>query len=74
MSGDVKLIKPDRAIYDLHAESFGLDPASSLFIDDSPKNVEGAKAAGWQAVLFTDTETLKRDLGRIGVWPVAAPN
>ena len=74
VSGDVKLIKPDRAIYDLHAESFGLDPAASLFIDDSPKNVEGAKAAGWQAVLFTDPETLRRDLGQAGVWPVAARN
>ncbi|TIP34807.1 MAG: HAD family phosphatase, partial [Mesorhizobium sp.] len=45
----------------------GLDPSASLFIDDSQKNVEGAKAAGWQAVLFTDAPTLKADLERLGI-------
>jgi 2-haloacid dehalogenase len=67
VSGDIGLIKPDRAIYDHHVASFGLDPAASLFIDDSQKNVDGAKAAGWQAVLFTDARTLKADLERFGI-------
>ncbi|HEV2503113.1 MAG TPA: HAD family phosphatase [Mesorhizobium sp.] len=67
VSGDIKLIKPDRAIYDHHIRSFDLEPAATLFIDDSPKNVEGAKKAGWQAVLFTDAATLKRDLAARGV-------
>jgi len=67
VSGDIGLIKPDRAIYDHHVASFGLDPAASLFIDDSQKNVDGAKAAGWQAVLFTDAKTLKADLERLGI-------
>ncbi|WP_224545824.1 HAD family hydrolase [Mesorhizobium sp. CA16] len=67
VSGDIGLIKPDRAIYDYHVASFGLDPAASLFIDDSQKNVDGAKAASWQAVLFTDAETLKADLERLGI-------
>jgi 2-haloacid dehalogenase len=67
VSGDIGLIKPDRAIYDHHVASFGLDPAASLFIDDSQKNVDGAKAAGWQSVLFTDARTLKEDLERLGI-------
>ncbi len=67
VSGDVGLIKPDRAIYDHHVASFGLDPAASLFIDDSQKNVDGARAAGWQAVLFTDAGALKADLERLGI-------
>ncbi|XUY27377.1 HAD family hydrolase [Agrobacterium sp. rho-8.1] len=67
VSGDVGLIKPDVAIYELHARTFGLDPASSLFIDDSLPNVEGAKAAGWQAVHFTGAEKLKADLAEYGV-------
>lgn len=67
VSADVRLIKPDVAIYRHHAQTFGLDPAASLFIDDSPKNVEGAKAAGWQAVQFTDAQTLVRDLDRLGI-------
>ncbi|MBD0416011.1 HAD family hydrolase [Oryzicola mucosus] len=67
VSGDIGLIKPDPAIYDHHVASFGLEPSATLFIDDSPKNVEGAKAAGWQAVLFTDAKTLEADLERFGI-------
>jgi 2-haloacid dehalogenase len=67
VSAEIKAIKPDREIYDHHAATFGLTPASTLFIDDSPKNVEGAKAAGWQAVLFTDAPTLEGDLRRLGI-------
>ncbi|MEZ5810765.1 MAG: HAD family phosphatase [Rhizobiaceae bacterium] len=67
VSGEIGVIKPDRAIYDHHADAYGLEPAATLFIDDSAKNVDGAIDAGWQAVLFTDAETLKRDLVRLGV-------
>lgn len=69
VSGEVGMIKPDRGIYDLHAESFGLDPAATIFIDDSQKNVEGAKAAGWQAVLFQNAKALEEDLERFGIRP-----
>lgn len=67
VSGEIGLIKPDRAIYDTHVKSFDLDPEASLFIDDSQKNVEGAIAAGWQAVLFTGAEKLREDLKGFGV-------
>ena len=67
VSGEVRLLKPDRAIYDRHAKDFGLDPAASLFIDDSAKNVQGAIDAGWQAVLFEGAEKLEVDLRRLGV-------
>ena len=67
VSGDVALIKPDKAIYDRHATDFELDPASTVFIDDSLKNVEGARAAGWQAIHFTSAEQLERDLKELGV-------
>lgn len=66
VSAHLGLLKPDQAIYDAHIASFGLDPAASLFIDDSVANVEGARAAGWQAVHFKNAETLKGDLERFG--------
>lgn len=67
VSGDVGLIKPDIAIYETHAKSFGLNPAATIFIDDSAPNVEGAKAAGWDAVLFTGADQLRADLAARGV-------
>ncbi len=67
VSGDVGLIKPDIAIYETHAESFGLTPARTIFIDDTFSNVEGARAAGWHAVHFTGAQKLRSDLAGYGV-------
>ena len=67
VSGEIGMIKPDRGIYDHHAATFGLEPAATIFIDDSQKNVDGAKAAGWQAVLFRNAKTLEEDLERFGI-------
>jgi 2-haloacid dehalogenase len=67
VSGDVGLIKPDIAIYETHTKSFGLDPAATIFIDDAPVNIEGAKAAGWNAVLFTGADKLRADLATYGL-------
>jgi 2-haloacid dehalogenase len=67
VSGEIRQIKPDRAIYDHHVASFDLDPAATLFIDDSQPNVDGAIAAGWQAVLFTNAGKLEQDLKKLGI-------
>lgn len=67
VSGIVKLIKPDTRIYDLHASTFGLVPEKTLFIDDAPHNIEGARKAGWNAVLFEGPEKLKQDLEKYGL-------
>ena len=67
VSGRVGVMKPDLAIYRLHAETFGLDPAATLFFDDNVKNVEGARAAGWNAEVFRSPAELRKDLARFGV-------
>jgi len=67
VSGEIRLIKPDREIYEHHAASFGLEPSATLFIDDNAANVAGAEAAGWRAVQFTCAEKLREDLKRFGV-------
>ena len=67
VSGKIRLVKPDREIFEHHAKNFGLTPEATLFIDDTAVNVEGAKSAGWQAVQFTDAETLKRDFAKLGI-------
>ncbi|WP_419913585.1 HAD family hydrolase [Hoeflea sp.] len=67
VSGDVGVIKPQREIYDAHVTSFALEPSATLFIDDSPANVEGARAAGWHAVHFIGADKLASDLEKLGV-------
>ena len=58
VSGREKLLKPDPAIYYLALDRFHLKPAEALFIDDREINVEGARAVGMQAHLFTTAEDL----------------
>ena len=48
----MKLMKPGREIFAAAAAEIGFPPAEILFVDDSQKNVDGARAAGWQAVLY----------------------
>lgn len=67
VSGQARLMKPDLAIYRLHADTFGLVPAATLFFDDNAKNIAAARAAGWQAELFTTPEQMRNDLARYGV-------
>ncbi len=67
VSGDAKVIKPDREIYRIHTETFGLDPAATLFIDDSAANVKGAQDFGWQAVVFVSAGQLRADLRELGL-------
>lgn len=67
VSGEIGIIKPERAIYDRHAEAFDLQPEATLFIDDSEKNVTGAREAGWQAVHFQGAQPLRADLTQMGL-------
>lgn len=67
VSGDERLVKPDPAIYRLLLERNGLDAASCLFIDDSPKNVAGAQAVGMRAHHFTSPQSLRAHLAEAGV-------
>ena len=67
VSGEVRLLKPEPAIYAHHANAFGLEPAATLFFDDSEKNVAAAREAGWSAELFTTPEKMRADLERYGI-------
>ena len=67
VSGEVRLIKPDPAIYAHHTKSFGLTRSSTLFFDDSPANIAAARGHGWKAEIFTSAEKLRDDLSRYGV-------
>ena len=52
ISSRMKLLKPSRAIFDAAASEIGFPPAEILFVDDSQRNVDGARSAGWHAVLY----------------------
>ena len=59
--------KPDLAIYRHVLKSICYRPEETVFIDDAPRFVEGARKAGMNAVRFRNPEGLVRDLRRLGV-------
>jgi 2-haloacid dehalogenase len=67
VSGEVKLVKPDPAIYALALERFGLAPGEGLFVDDRIENVEAAERAGLVGHLFRGAEPLRAALEGYGL-------
>ncbi|CAE6801485.1 hypothetical protein R69927_04514 [Paraburkholderia domus] len=71
VSGRVKLVKPDPAIFAemrqrIEAQLPGIQPDELAFIDDNLKNAEAATALGWHGVHHTGaarTEAKLRELG-----------
>jgi len=66
-SPQLGLRKPDHAAFDAVTQEIGIDPANILFFDDLLENVEGARAAGLQAVHVRDHEDIRQALGGIPV-------
>jgi epoxide hydrolase-like predicted phosphatase len=56
ISAEVGVMKPDVRIYLLALEKLGVAASESVFLDDFPENVEGARAVGMNAILFNDPE------------------
>ena len=65
VSSEVGLVKPQPEIYELTAERLGVAPNEVLFIDDLPINCDAARAVGMQAIVYTSTDQLKKDISRI---------
>ena len=64
-SARVQLIKPEPAIFAFAAESFGVQAAQALFIDDVAANVRAAQDAGWQALHFRSPQQCEAELAQI---------
>ncbi|MFN8722844.1 MAG: HAD family hydrolase [Rhodospirillales bacterium] len=67
VSGEVGLLKPEPEIYRRLFDDHRLAPGDTVFIDDVQKNVDGAKAVGMHALLFTDAARLRKDLEGFGL-------
>jgi 2-haloacid dehalogenase len=64
--------KPDAEIFKRLLSRFGLTPASTLLIDDSPRNVRAALALGMRAVEFRSAAALRKSLEDAGLLSRAA--
>jgi HAD superfamily hydrolase (TIGR01509 family) len=67
LSYELKLLKPDPAIYRAAARLGGSEPGACVFIDDIEENVKGAVEAGLHGVLYRPETDLASELRRLGL-------
>jgi 2-haloacid dehalogenase len=66
VSGHEGVAKPEPAIFELLHERFGIELGSALFTDDLQGNIDGARAAGLQAELWTSARAFRSVLQQCG--------
>jgi 2-haloacid dehalogenase len=67
VSGEIRAAKPDPRAYRAAAERAGQPLDRLVFVDDSPRNVDAARALGMDAILFIDAADLRRELRARGL-------
>lgn len=65
-SHDLGVRKPDPAFFEHMVAGEGVPSDQVVFVDDREVNVAAARAAGLQAVRFTDVDRLREDLRGLG--------
>lgn len=68
VSGEERIVKPDRAIYDIAHRRMGRpDPSRVLFVDDRENNIDAARDFGFQAHHFSGADGLEAELNAHGL-------
>ncbi|HTB25256.1 MAG TPA: HAD family phosphatase [Puia sp.] len=67
ISGEEKLIKPDKKIFELILERYQLEAKNSLFIDDNINNIQAAKEIGFATIHVQEKTDLKTELHALGL-------
>lgn len=65
ISAEVGAVKPDARIYRIALEKLGVAASESVFLDDFPENVAGARAVGMQAIHFTQPAQALNELKQL---------
>lgn len=73
LSYRLKVVKPEAAIYHDAASGAGVHPEQALFLDDKIENIEGARAIGMQAELYSTWEEFLKSAGRYNLPMLQSP-
>jgi len=67
ISGMEGVAKPDRAIFEILLSRYDLDPAATVFVDDTAANVAAARQIGIRGFEYSTAEKLRCDLHDLGI-------
>jgi putative hydrolase of the HAD superfamily len=65
ISAEIGIMKPDPRIYQMALDKLGVTAREAVFVDDTPPNVEGARALGMHGILFKDPNRTLTELKAI---------
>lgn len=65
ISAEVRLVKPDPAIFRYLCRQHQLKPPETIFIDDHSPNIEVAEKLGFRTILFRNAEECVRHVGTL---------
>jgi putative hydrolase of the HAD superfamily len=72
-SCDLRLAKPDPAIYHHVIDALKIRPEEALFLDDRQENILSAEAVGLQGIIFHSVEQLREELQSRGFAEILPP-
>jgi len=64
----IGLRKPDRAVYEYVLKQMDVPAERTVFIDDLPANLEGAREAGMLVVHATEPDAVRKGLTELGIF------
>ncbi|TDM51401.1 HAD family hydrolase [Aliivibrio fischeri] len=67
VSAEVGCLKPQPEIFHCLLNEYNLHASDSVFIDDMPHNVEGAKLLGFSAIQFENSTQCEQELKSLGL-------
>ncbi len=66
-SPELKTRKPEKEAYQIVLDHFKVQPSQTLFLDDNPQNITGAKTLGIATILVNSPEQMFSDLRMLGL-------
>lgn len=67
LSCEVRMRKPEKAIYDYTIQEMGMKPEEAVLVDNYPVNLPPAEEMGMRTILFKSAKQLRKELHSMGV-------
>lgn len=65
ISSEVGCQKPQPEIFAVLFNKFNVKPGEVIFVDDTPRSLEGAREIGYAPILFKDNNSMRQELTKI---------
>lgn len=73
ISGQVKMVKPDREIFQYLLGKIGRPAETCILIDDSAENINAARSLGFQTIHYQQPRQLRAELAAFGLFQGLKP-